>query len=261
MEKSEEMIKENYAENLKAVSYVSMLADAYKDDVRILRIPLMFIHDVMQSGRFKGSRLLEIGSGAVVHNIASASAFFPNIIMSDYVEDNCEELKSWLNGQSSLKQFLDFQAELEGYADNLEMGHEMLKNRIRNSIKQVVRCDVLNDSILLGEVKSTVAPPYDAIISSLCLEAAPPDYEGFILVLKRISKLLRSGGGLILVGFLHGKEWKAGETDFHYIQISKEDLTSALEKSGFGNINMKVHEKMNISYEHEELYCLAAEKM
>lgn len=50
-----------------------------------------------------------------MHSIASASRVFPNIVMSDYVENNVEELRKWLKGQSSIKQFLDVQAELEGY--------------------------------------------------------------------------------------------------------------------------------------------------
>ncbi|GBM07038.1 hypothetical protein AVEN_82247-1, partial [Araneus ventricosus] len=69
------------------------------------------------SGRFEGKKLLEVGSGATVHNIASASAYFPIIVQSDFVEDNLENLKLWHKGQSPLdwSAFLDIVASLEDF--------------------------------------------------------------------------------------------------------------------------------------------------
>lgn len=68
-------------------------------------------------GKFDGAKVLEIGSGATVHSIASASRNCRAIVMSDYVEDNLEQLRKWLKDQSSLKQLLDIQAGLEGYGE------------------------------------------------------------------------------------------------------------------------------------------------
>ena len=53
--------------------------------------------------------MLEIGSGATVHGIASASRKYTSIVQSDYVLDNCEELKKWHLGESTLDwtQFLE----------------------------------------------------------------------------------------------------------------------------------------------------------
>ena len=76
----------------------------------------MIVFSFCLIGRFKGSKLLEVGSGVTVHSIASASLYFDSIVMSDYVEDNVEELRKWMKDQSPVKQFLDVQAGLEGYA-------------------------------------------------------------------------------------------------------------------------------------------------
>lgn len=67
------------------------------------------------TGRFSGSKVLDIGSGATVHNIASASARFSNIVQSDYVLDNVEELRRWHKGNSLLdwSQFLGLVTNIE----------------------------------------------------------------------------------------------------------------------------------------------------
>lgn len=80
-----------------------------------LNIYKYFASYIFSTGKLQGSKLLEIGSAASVHSVASASKYFPNIVLSDYVEDNLEELRKWLKGQSSFKQMLDVHAELEGY--------------------------------------------------------------------------------------------------------------------------------------------------
>ena len=79
---------------------------------------IIFIYSFIHfTGKLQGSKLLEIGSGATVHSVASASQHFKNIVMSDYVEDNLEELKKWLSGSSTIRQFLDVQSGLEGYGE------------------------------------------------------------------------------------------------------------------------------------------------
>lgn len=140
-------------------------------------------------------------------------------------------------------------------------GKKLMENRIRKSVKQVIRCDVLSDKLFLEEVRPEVAPPYDVILSSLCLEAAVPDLESFITVLRRLNKLLRTGGGLILVGFTQCETWTVKQTDYHYTSISEEELQKALKDAVFGKVDMRTHsEKINFEYEHDKLYCLAAEK-
>ncbi|GFT23171.1 hypothetical protein TNCV_1858891 [Trichonephila clavipes] len=66
---------------------------------------------------FKGKKLLEIGSGATVHNIACASAYFPIIVQSDFVKDNREALKRWLKKDSPLdwSEFLNIPARMEDF--------------------------------------------------------------------------------------------------------------------------------------------------
>lgn len=63
------------------------------------------------------SRLLELGSGPTVHNVASASGFIPHIVLSEFVEANCEELRRWLKkepGYLDWTPFIQRVAKAEG---------------------------------------------------------------------------------------------------------------------------------------------------
>lgn len=48
------------------------------------------------SGKYKGQRLVEVGSAASIHCVISACAHFDQIIMSDFAESNRQELSRWL---------------------------------------------------------------------------------------------------------------------------------------------------------------------
>jgi len=261
-----ESMKEHYNSNLKAVEY-------NKKFNRILHlIPgnfhfiLQFLHDVTQSERFKGSKVLEIGSGATVHNIAALSSKFSTIVQSDYVLDNVNELKRWHAGTSTLdwSQFLDIVLRLEGKDKYIEKSRRELEGRIRNSVKSVVRGDLLSDSVLSeDELTPETTPPFDVIVSVLCLETVAKDFDGYVAILKRLNKLLRQGGGILICGYENGSPWQIGESVFHHVKLTLKQITDAVEKSGFGNCVAKTLPKSEseYAYDYENVFCLAADKL
>ncbi|CAL1295645.1 unnamed protein product [Larinioides sclopetarius] len=263
---AEEVGKQNFKENLKAIEYHDLLHDLLKTMKIYFEIMAGFIHDVLKSRRFEGKKLLEIGSGATVHNIASASAYFPIIVQSDFVEDNVENLKRWHKGQSPLdwSAFLDIVAGLEDFKSDTQEVRAKLESRIRRSVKAVVHCDILKDGVLkLEEVPADASPPYDLIISVLCLEVPCASLESFVNVLKRLKKLLRKGGGLILTSFNGCNEWEVGKKKFPHLKISLKEIVAALEKAGFGNHDVRSFSPIVIDYnmEYSGHYCIATEAL
>ncbi|GFR30217.1 hypothetical protein TNCT_670711 [Trichonephila clavata] len=259
--------KQHEKETLKAIEY-------YKEHCKILNcvkivfeVMLSFIHDVIKSRRFKGEKLLEIGSGATVHNIASASAYFPIIIQSDFVEDNREALKQWHKRESQLdwSEFLNITARLEDYESDVNEVRTKIEHRLRSNVKAVVHCDLLSDGILrLEEIPEGTGPPYDFIISMLCLEIPCNDFESFVDVLKRVNKLLKTGGGLIMGSFLEADSWYVNEKKFSKLKICLKDILKALDLSGFGHHEVKSFSRVHTEYqlqEHSGYYCVATEKL
>ncbi|PRD30785.1 UNVERIFIED_CONTAM: Nnmt [Trichonephila clavipes] len=217
-------------------------------------------------GRFDGKKLLEIGSGATVHNIASASAYFPIIVQSDFVKDNREALKRWLKEDSPLdwSEFLNIPARLEDFRSDVRQVTSNLESRIRRSVKSVVHCDILTDGVLnLEEIPAEAAPPYDLIISILCIEVPCADFESFVSALKRINKLLRKGGGIIISSLYDCEKWKVGDKEFPNLKISLKNILAAMDMAGFGNHDMKSYSPINSAFaeQHSGYYCLASEKL
>lgn len=230
MEQHIKEMKRNYQENFKPDDFHKLYQEElfYMQDVYFSSLKVLY--EIMRRGKFKGRKLLEIGSGPTIHNIASASAYFPEIVQSDFVEANCEELRRWLGGKSQLdwSPFLEAIARIEGYQD-LSSGIRDIEVRIRRSVQSVVHCDVLADRVIPEEVKSK----FDLILTSLTLECAAPDFESFLSILMRLNQLLCVGGGLIMIGFLNGKKWKTVGGEFHYLSMDQSDIDRALDICGF----------------------------
>ncbi|GFR30213.1 nicotinamide N-methyltransferase [Trichonephila clavata] len=230
-------------------------------------ITLTFIYDVVKSQRFKGKKLLEIGSGATVHNIVSASAYFPIIVQSDFARDNRETLKRWLKEDSPLdwSEFLNIPARLEDFRSiDVRQITSNLESRVRRSVKAVVHCDILTDGVLnLEEIPAEAAPPYDLIISILCIEVPCIDFECFVSALKRINKLLRKGGGIIMSSVYNCDKWTVGDKEFPNLKISLKNILTAMDMAGFGNHDLKSYSPIDSAprITHGGYYCLASEKL
>jgi len=260
-------IRNNFNENFKAKDYYKKLHKELLVAEDMFVFNLRFLHDVLESGRFKGSKMLELGSAATVHNIASASAHFPNIIQSDLVEENREQLKKWLRGHTEFfdwSHFLDLVAKIESPDSDPKNIRPSLETRIRNSVKGVIKGDVLNDYIVAIDEKkySDVSPPYDLVSSFWCLENAAPDFDTYVAVLKKINRILKIGGGIIIGGFENGGTMYIGEKPFPYLKLSLNDVTNALNMAGFVNHDIKIQKKLDndFGYEYENIFCVAAEK-
>lgn len=96
----------------------------------------------------------------------------------------------------------------------------------------------------------------------LCIETVALDFEGYVSILERLSKLLRQGGGLLVCGYENGSPWIIGANAFHHVKLSKEQITEALTKAGFVKQDMRNKEKMKSEYmyNYDSLFCVAAEK-
>lgn len=266
MENREDSMKSYYNNNLKAVEYNEKFNRILNLIRRNFEFILKFLHDIVISERFQGSKVLEVGSGATVHNIASFSSKFSNIVQSDYVVDNCEELKRWHAGTSTLdwSQFLDIVLQMEGTKESLEHARKELEDRIRKNVKAVVRADLLSDQVILeDEIKPEFSSPFDVVISVLCLETVAPDFDGYVAILKRLNKLLRKGGGIVICGYENGSPWKVGEGVFHHVKLTLSQIKDAATKAGFGSFEIRTLPKIEseYDYDYENLFCLAGEKL
>ncbi|XP_059587772.1 nicotinamide N-methyltransferase-like [Alligator mississippiensis] len=146
---------------------------------------------------FFNPNLTDIGSGPTIYQLLSACESFKEIIASDYIDQNCQELLKWLKNEPGAFDWtpvVQHVRELEG--DRNKWAEK--ERNLRGAIKHVLKCDV-HESNPLDPV---VLPPADCLVSSLCLEAACKDQSSYRAALRNISSLLKPGGHLVLSGDL-----------------------------------------------------------
>lgn len=261
----ENQVKNNYERDLKACEHHREMLRTLSY-TKLYNIAITFLHEVFESGRFSGTKLLDIGSGPTLHNVASASSHFSNIVVSDFVEDNCQELRRWLKGESDLdwSDFFNIVADLEGYNKNLVEGRRKIELRVRNAVKAVRRCDLFAESVLATDQLNELdtKPPYDVVMSMWCFESTAPSVDSYKEILKKVNRLLRDGGGLIISGYLNCGIWYTGKKQHHHLKISEQEVIQSLEDAGFELIEFINHKREDLveSYRYESLFCLTAVK-
>lgn len=109
----------------------------------------------------------------------------------------------------------------------------------RKSIVDIVPCDVKN----VNPLDPHSCPPFDAIITSLALEAANPDKNAYNASLNNLAKLLKNGGVICIIGVLNESFYTVGDEKFFCLPLSKDDIDFALTQAGFVNVVWKIHEE------------------
>ncbi|XP_063819742.1 nicotinamide N-methyltransferase-like [Pseudophryne corroboree] len=223
-----------------------------------LQFVLKHLADVFTSGKVKGETLIDIGTGPTIYQLLSACEAFKDITVSDFTDKNREEFNLWLMNQPGA---FDWSAAGK-YVCHLEGDRTTWlekEARLRKTIKQVLKCDVFNSNPL----EPVVLPQADCVLSCLCLEGACSDYEAYVTALKNITKLLKLGGYLVLVGALGNTYYMVGNVKFSGLSLSEVFLKESLIGAGFVIKNFIISNKpAEISEEADFLanYVIAAQK-
>ncbi|GFU61601.1 indolethylamine N-methyltransferase [Nephila pilipes] len=243
MEDTEKKIKEDYTKNLDPKKFKEFKLEGLKAEKSENNYDFWFkcLHEFFSSKNYTGNRMLELGSGPTVHNVATASAYFSHIVLSEFVESNCEQLRKWLKKDPDMldwSMFLERVARAEGKKDAKAAVPE-IESRIRSSVKTVVHADVLDDQVI---PKEYTQEPYDLILSSLTFETAAATLDSYSKILGRANRLLRIGGKMILISATKCSYWQVGENKFHCLSLEESDVEEALKNNGFGDICWKIRD-------------------
>lgn len=104
---------------------------------------------------------------------------------------------------------------------------------LKQRVKKVLKCDVRLENPFYPHTLE----PADCVITSLCLEAACKDIQTYRCALHGLTKLLRPGGLLVMVGVLGETYYKVDEQSFSCLRLSQYDIEEALRGLG-----LSIHE-------------------
>ncbi|XP_078055310.1 nicotinamide N-methyltransferase [Mustelus asterias] len=172
--------------------------------------------------------LLEIGCGPCLHLSLCASEHVEEIVLSDFLSNNRQEIELWLKndpGAFDWSPITKAVCELEG---NRGKWAEKEK-KLRDSIKQVVKCDV-HQSNPLDPVE---LEPVDCVMTSYCLEVACKDKAAYHTTLRNVTSLLKPGGVLIMIGVLNETFYMINDQKFPCVTFDQAFLEQTLTEVGY----------------------------
>ena len=182
--------------------------------------------------------ILDVGAGPGIAHSISAAPYASEIVLSDYAEGNRKVLQQWVDKDP---QAYDWTPYFQHIVVDIEGGEEKdvsaREENLRSSIKAIVPCDARNDPPLSTEYMKQ----YDVVQSLLALECACSTRDDFVPMLRRLAKLLKPNGTLILyhaeridsqqpVPYCVGGKW------FKYIRLWPDFIFESLTNAGFCDI-------------------------
>ncbi|XP_026886828.2 nicotinamide N-methyltransferase-like isoform X2 [Electrophorus electricus] len=198
----------------------------HEEEENFLSFVLACLSRTFSTGKYKGQRLIEVGSGPTIHSIISACEYFQEIVLSDFADNNRKEIVKWLKNEEGCfdwNPIIQHVCAIEGKRPfDVEVN-------LRQRVKQVLKCDVR----LENPFHPHNIDPAECVITSLCLEAACKDLETYRKALRGVATLVRPGGILVMVGVLGQTFYYVNEKRFSCLILSKTNIESILENLGF----------------------------
>uniref|UniRef100_A0A4W4HGR0 Phenylethanolamine N-methyltransferase n=1 Tax=Electrophorus electricus TaxID=8005 RepID=A0A4W4HGR0_ELEEL len=220
-------------------NYTAPRADFHRRD-SIVPWKLSCLHKAFTEEGLRGEVLVDVGSGPTLYQVMSACEHFDRIILSDFLEVNRNELLKWLQGgEGSLDwtPYLQHVCELEGRSPT---AWREKAERLRSVVTDVLPVDVHQPHPLPpGTLPHSGA---DCLVSSFCLESVSPDLASFTRALGHLSRLLRRGGHLLLIGAL-GESFYLGAPGLRIPVVSLEEsqVCSSLRVCGYNLLRLSVY--------------------
>lgn len=185
---------------------------------------------------------LSSGGGPTIYQLISSRNKVQEIIFSDYLDKNLQEVEKWRNNSKvSFNWDSYFKLVLKLENKKVNAGNLInMKNELKNKIIELERCNGYDKKPLSNYHKK-----FDILSTCFCPEIVnnEKDYVNF---LRNITTLLKLNGHLIMLAVKNAKFYKVGEINFPAYKIDETHVKRILEKIGYSNIKIKTMEINNL---------------
>ncbi|XP_077337985.1 nicotinamide N-methyltransferase-like isoform X1 [Lithobates pipiens] len=219
---------ETYLSSFDSMAYLASFCTLGSKRDDILKFRLKKLYETFGPGGIRGDVLIDIGTGPTIYTLLSACESFPYIIASDFTDQNRNELEKWLKNDPEAfdwSEIVKTVCEIEGKSRDK---WEEKQNKLRSRIQKVLKCDVTRSNPL----DPIEVPAADCLITSLCLETACKDLESYRCSIQNITRLLRPGGHLVLIGALGNTYYMVQQKAFFCLSLDKDAVRGAITQAG-----------------------------
>ncbi|XP_075696713.1 nicotinamide N-methyltransferase-like [Rhinoderma darwinii] len=201
--------------------------------------------------------LIDLSLGSFVHHLYSACEFFKNIIVLK-VNNRCiMELKRWVDERTGAFYWGHTSTLLQEKEENSDQFQDQ-EAKLRSAIQHIVKYDLEKENM----TEPLVLPPADCVISAGLLDVISKDQDDYIRYLRKFSRLLKSGGHLIIMGGLNTTYFQVGKDKFHVFTYDEDFVRKVLVGEGFIIDYCNVEERTAVSdlIDHKSIIFIAAHK-
>ncbi|XP_063798018.1 nicotinamide N-methyltransferase-like [Pseudophryne corroboree] len=193
-----------------------------------LKFPMENLFRSFNEGLIKGDLLIDISSGSFIHHLYSASGCFKQICVLKCADKCIMELNRWIHKHTGAfdwsHTFLLTKA-LEEKSDLFKGEDITLKTAIAN----IKKCDFEKENLTDPEV----LPLADCVITAWLLDLISKDQHEYRKNFRKIVKLLKPKGNLIIIGLLNTTYMMVGQNKMHVFKYDENFVKQVLNDEGF----------------------------
>ncbi|CAI8053139.1 Indolethylamine N-methyltransferase [Geodia barretti] len=178
----------------------------------------------------KNARLLDFSGGPVILDYVSAAPHVSEIVHSAYKEDERKEIELWKNDNKDAHDWSPYVKYVVNEIEGLK-GDAAWQERVallRSKLK-VVSCNVYNEHPITPTEDEN---SFSIICTTNALEAACKTYEDFKGIMKKLVKMLRLGGYIIIVFDEEETFYCVMESKWANLTLSLAQVQEAVEEAG-----------------------------
>lgn len=210
---------------------------------------------------------LDFGSGPTIHRLIPFVNHAKNIYISDYLAENLEEIKLWLNDRQTAHDWdeqikhilkIEYGNQKESSDDLIrEVNHRKLA--LKKKIKGFLKCDAFKQKPLLGFNKR-----FDLITSFYCIDSITSSKVKWYKATKNLLELAKPGGWVIISALRSTKHYMVDSSIFPSPEINEKDFLKVFVQSKFDikSVNVKIiSAKLWLNSEIKSLMIISAQKL
>jgi len=178
-----------------------------------------------------GGKALDFGGGPSLWPSFLIAQYVDAIQFCDYTEANLQAVQAWLDRSSNAHDWTTFFRYLLQTHETSENELSNWENRLRKVLTSfpLKRCDANdpNCSILSGPSNE-----YDIIVSCECLDVACQTKDAYKNAVRRLVRLLKPGGLLVLLAAIDCSYYMVGNERFTGLPLNEQLIREALQEAG-----------------------------
>ena len=181
------------------------------------KLSLQYLVDFLKKENKVFDLALDVGSGPTIHQIVPLIPYVKELHVSDFMQDNLEEIRAFLSDESSAHNwdvYIQYVLDLEGKGEMIEQR----KKTMKKIITQFLPIDIRKKHPL--NTKKT----YPLVTSFYCADSITNDKKLWECYVKNIFTLVKPGGIILLEALRNSDGYQVAKNHFPSAHINEHDF-------------------------------------